>query len=559
MSGEGTPSNTGFHVRFLFWFCLLFAFFFLLTLPDYGITWDSAAAEFYVGDKYYWFYKTLDPDFLDFSKRNIPVYSDPKHPDFSVYTEYVLRRPHHIWSLGPIASAFTKDFFFTKLRLLDPIDAHHVSLGFFFLALAIALYCFVARYVGKWAAACTLISLAVMPRFWADLHNNIKDVPATVLFSLSVMGFYHSLRVRSIPLLLATGIVWGLGLATKANVMLVPLVLLLPAITLWIKLRADGARSISLKMCLALLCVPALAFSSFLLAWPYMFSNFPEGLQKYFEYLRKAGEIGPEAWQVLPLIKAVATTPLTILFAAAVGFIFFGARALFIEDRSFPLLVVVWFVVPILRVSLPGAYHIDGIRHYLEYTVPLAIMCGSGMQVAFSWIREMLAERIGPRVRCAAAFGLLLVYFSPLLYWHYKNHPYQICYFNPLIGGLKGAQDYGINDATDYWGSSYRQGYEWLNVHAPKNSQLVTGVGEHITGIVSKIWLRPDIRLARVESLEALMNEHAAGSPELPKLFVMYITRAEWYTSALVKLDKEKPPIFEVNVDGGSILRIIEL
>jgi hypothetical protein len=39
------------------------------------------------------------------------------------------------------------------------------------------LYAFAAPRLGKFAAFAGVLLLAVFPRFWADLHFNVKDIP----------------------------------------------------------------------------------------------------------------------------------------------------------------------------------------------------------------------------------------------------------------------------------------------------------------------------------------------------------------------------------------------
>ena len=65
-------------------------------------------------------------------------------------------------------------------------------------------------------------------------------------------------------------------------------------------------------------------------------------------------------------------------------------------------------------------------------------------------------------------------------------HPYEITYFNELVGGVKGAM--GKFD-LDYWGTSQKQAVLWVNEHAPKNSKVVIVM----SGDVSGKFLRQDL------------------------------------------------------------------
>jgi len=82
----------------------------------------------------------------------------------------------------------------------------------------------------------------------------------------------------------------------------------------------------------------------------------------------------------LPLPTCVAVA-LTLLAAAALGLVVVPARA---GSKAFLLL---WLAVPLLRTMLPGMRHYDGIRHILEFTVPLALLAGLGLAGACRWLR----------------------------------------------------------------------------------------------------------------------------------------------------------------------------
>ncbi|MBU0755029.1 MAG: hypothetical protein KJ645_07795, partial [Planctomycetes bacterium] len=125
------------------------------------------------------------------------------------------------------------------------------------------------------------------------------------------------------------------------------------------------------------------------------------------------------------------------------------------------------------------------------------------------------------------------------------THPNGICYFNFLVGGLKGAQERKIPQATDYWGNSYWQGYDWLNEHAERNSTLVVPVFGKLAECAAPVKIREDINLFRTGQRMTTMP-----------LYVMYITREEWYDLMVDDLESAGEPVHEIKVQGGVILRI---
>jgi hypothetical protein len=86
--------------------------------------------------------------------------------------------------------------------------------------------------------------------------------------------------------------------------------------------------------------------------------------------------------------------------------------------------------------------------------------------------------------------GITLIWLTiPIITYH----PYQLSYFNELVGGIKGA--YGKYD-MDYWGISQKKAVQWVNENAPKDSVV------HIvmSGDTAGKYLRPDL-LKKVNTL----------------------------------------------------------
>lgn len=76
----------------------------LATLSDYGITWD--VYEYHIGDKFFYFFTSLDSDFLDFSRDNIRIYDQNDHPNFFLHSQYS-RDDTNQWEIMPLINAIT--------------------------------------------------------------------------------------------------------------------------------------------------------------------------------------------------------------------------------------------------------------------------------------------------------------------------------------------------------------------------------------------------------------------------------------------------------------------
>jgi tetratricopeptide (TPR) repeat protein len=145
----------------------------------------------------------------------------------------------------------------------------------------------------------------------------------------------------------------------------------------------------------------------------------------------------------------------TIPLAALVGFV--GSIALL---RSYlrtynPLWIALLLfasVFPVFYVIYKDSVIHDGWRHLTFAYPPLCVLAG----IFWDHIARALSARKNLVYAAYAAMGLLLVDAAAYIAMNSKV-PYT--YFNPVIGGIKGA--YG-NFETDYWGVSTRQGLEWL-------------------------------------------------------------------------------------------------
>jgi len=115
----------------------------------------------------------------------------------------------------------------------------------------------------------------------------------------------------------------------------------------------------------------------------------------------------------------------------------------------------------------------DGIRHFLHFWPPLAFLAGWGVSMLAARLSAR-APRMAPFFRRPIAALTLVVLLVPsvLLY-----HPYEVTYFNALIGGLPGATELRFDpdrvldfEPRDYWGTSLRRAVRWANLNLPENA-----------------------------------------------------------------------------------------
>jgi hypothetical protein len=222
-------------------------------------------------------------------------------------------------------------------------------------------------------------------------------------------------------------------------------------------------------------------------------------------------------------------------------------------------LLLAWLVLPVLRVMLPKVHDYDGVRHFIEYSVPLGVLTALGLVSITTWLRNKLSVRLA--APWAIALALLVGSALPFV-WGYRLvaiHPHQLVYFNMLTGGARGAQE-NWDDATDYWGSSYRQATAWLNDNAERAAVVTVPVASHIMFSTRSLWLRDDIQLLagpmeRIDLNRLRRLYRLVRHPERP-IYFAYITRRNWYTDIVHLLEARAEPAHVISADGAPIIKI---
>src|SRR5581483_10060359 len=120
-------------------------------------------------------------------------------------------------------------------------------------------------------------------------------------------------------------------------------------------------------------------------------------------------------------------------------------------------------------------------------------------------------------------------------------------YFNPLIGGLKGAASQKFPDYANTYGNPYLMGVKWLNEHAEQDAviALVPGSGQNI----SRYQLRGDL------DYEPGKRSGYNQAGEYNILLYNYFDP----TNALFRykyLDKFMNPVYSLEVEGVPLLKI---
>lgn len=454
----------------------------LLVLSDYGLTWDFHH-HFFAGAKF------LGYEWYDIEPRNLPyIYPDPRFTTDLPYGPLI--------SIIPVGSFL---IFYRWLHLL-PFDVAYNTVSTIVGSLGpIILYFFLRESLkDRRIAAVAAIFLALTPRYFGDLHNNMKDIPMAVVFAANVWLLWRLGSYRRPKDLVVASAGLALAFLTKVNA-----VILLPLFAVWLATvyLTSKIRSVNLKkfrLPLAYFLVgPLSAFLFWSLFWPdpigriermiSLIGTGTTGIQVMFN--GKWYSSGIDVPWYYPYGYLAVTTPLPILIFFIIGTIICLIHYVRKHNLTGSLLLL-WFFIPLTRYLTPKTGVIDGIRHFEEVVFPLAAIAAIGFTSCLHFfgffIRPPLGVLQGVALRKLLTVGLSVGIIGYLAIQIILYHPYQITYFNELVGGVRCA--FGKWD-LDYWGTSQKAAVEWLNENAPLGSSVTIAMAPN----VAALYLRPDL------------------------------------------------------------------
>lgn len=520
-------------------FIALFLLFGIITLPQYGLSWDEGLGNLFFGERYFNYLTTLDPKYLDFSNPDLEIHKRA----LNLFVSPLGSIPSAFPPFADTLSALTMEIFAYRLPILDPIDAFHLTKVLLCGIFLWVLYRFACPRLGKVTALLAILLLGTYPRFFGDMHFNPKDIPETIFFSLTIVAFYLWFEKPSWKQALAVGFFFGLSLSIKVNAIFLPIIISLVFLPWLFVTRQWSEILVELRKRQGQLI---LMMSSALFVLVVSWGN-PVTMLDYYKSMPSTGLEKSLTWNLDPLIQSIATMPEVMLVLLFFGLIFALTR---IRSTTSPILIllIVWTLFPIFRNSLPGMRNFDGIRHFEEFLPGACLLAAYGGVCLVEYL-----NRIKPDFSRLCLYSLFILVIGNTANIYIRYWPYEYLYYNSLVGGLEGAnRKYGFQEATDYWGVSYRNGIKWMNDNAEPESAIYSSVAVWCIRIPKDIWLRKDIMIIQSKSIKENLR---AGRPT----YIMFVTRKEFYDSAVAFCEQNLLPIHEITVDGLPILKIYRL
>lgn len=538
----------------------------LRSLQHYGVNWDEPV-HFGRGQAILHFFLTGKKDYKDL-ETSAPIRRSFYQSDGYTYTYLennfhgttfpVIGAGHPV--LSDLLASITNRIVYGWLGLLGDIESYHAYSVFLGAILVGAVTYFTATIYGTFSGIIAGISLLTYPLFLGETRFNIKDPPEAVYYALTAMTFYLGITRNKWRWILLSSIFAGFAFGTKLNV-----VFLVPSMAIWLfwvwfpKIRKLNIKGFILKHKKVLACFllfPVVIALFYFGTWPMLWTD---PINRFFynlSYYKTVGigEYQPSFVTYFGLNTYAAqwifyTTPIITLTLAVIG-LFWTFTKGWKEKQKTSWFIFLWFFVPIFRVMLPHTSIYGGARQIMEYIPPMAILAGIGAGWIVIWLSSYLVTSVkiskGKKARVILSLqAIIILSFLPITLKMISMYPNGSLYFNPIIGGLKGAQAKDIPGWGNSLGSAYRQGVRWINEHAEPQAKIAT-----IYGLRSNIALsdlRPDIEFE---------NRFRSG-PMRAGEYIVGVTHQGTELIYLRKyLERFLIPLYEVRVDGVPILKI---
>lgn len=437
--------------------------------------------------------------------------------------------------VSDILASLTNRIFYEKLGLLGDVEAYHFYIVITALFALVAVFFFTRHISNTTSAFVAVISLGFFPLFFSESHFNIKDIPELSFFTISIISFYYWLMQRKNLFFIIFTLSFFLALGTKLNVLSLPIILLFWLFT--IVKTPEFKRWFSPKLILYFFIFLILNSLLLILFWPYLWSAPVAKILDVFNFYVGVGSVDPRIQLTNPFYYPVSlitgTTPPLTLILFILGF-FYIIKTIKHDPLHYKTLLILWLIIPLLRVLRPQADVFGSIRPFLEFLPSFAIFSGLGSGAIIKFLNKILSPKI-----LSFSKIFLALYFLYLININLALHPNQNAYFNFL------AQKNLFSWQTSY-DNPYRQGVNFLNQKAPTNATLAYLDGTMTA--ISPIWLRSDIRL----------GSYFSGLEQKGEYIITIVYPAPPKVFQYLYLERFLNPIYEVKANNLTIAKVYQ-
>ena len=321
------------------------------------------------------------------------------------------------------------------------MQGFRLSTVLFFLVLLWVVWVWTQALTGGAAAWLAMLSTLAMPHLFGHAHFAMTDIPISTLWILTAYTFWRGLE--KISWSVAFGLILGLALATKFPGFLIPIPLIL-----WSFLYKDNRSLIYKNFYAAVFLSPMIL----VLLYPYLWHFTAPKILEFINasitrpsfgtlFYNKIYSTSHLPWYYSFFMLGVSI-PLSILFSVVSGVIASVQKFRSSPGHSLPVFCALFLLILPL---MPGAVIHDGVRLLLPVFPFLAILAGVGfdalVKIFSAIIKGQGRETAGAKIISLSAMSLILV---PAFFSLLAIHPFELSYYNILVGGVRGADQKGL-------------------------------------------------------------------------------------------------------------------
>jgi 4-amino-4-deoxy-L-arabinose transferase-like glycosyltransferase len=355
-------------------------------------------------------------------------------------------------------------------------------------ALLWVIYLFGLRTMGRREGIFAALAFALIPRVFHHAHLACFDMPIAFFLTWTTYAYWRSLRCKGWAV--ASGVIYGLALATKHNAWILPGVLLIH--WLWMRLSRPGAElPAPARFPWWLASMALLGPLVFVGTWPWLWAETWPRFRWYANFhldhvhysIQYLGEtyFQPPFPVSYPWVMTLFTVPVATLLLGVVG-VAQGAAGFappwsrrwwpksWGTDDDVLRTAVLWLgcmIAPVLIFSLRTTPIFGGTKHWFA-AYPFLALFGAR---TFSHVADVVAAWArSARLRLAVPALVAAVLLAAPLAETAHSWPFGLSYYTPIAGGVPGAADLGMN--RQFWGYTHGSLAAWVRKEMPQGGTV---------------------------------------------------------------------------------------
>ena len=458
--------------------CALFLIVGVAVLDDYGVSWDEFTQRY------------IAEETVAYVLGDGIALIDGLHKFYGTTFELPLLLVERVLGLEDTRSIFLSRYILTHLFFIGG--------GFFCCLLAYRLS------NSHLVALFALLLFLLHPRLYAHSFFNTKDIPFLSMLMIALYLTHRAFRRDTVRAFLLLGAAVGILVNLRImGVMLFAAILVMRVVDLLYASGREERKRILITGGLFALAGALTFYTTLPYLWGNPIGRFAEMLavlsqHPNYSFQLFQGELilGTELpWHYIPTWFAITTPPVALLL----GLI--GTAALVYRAvtgpgdvlRNTPLrfgfLLIACFVLPILAVILLESNIYDGWRHMYFLYAPFCLLAVLGL--------HQLVSRCQRAPLRAGVYGLAGIGLGIVIIQMTQIHPYQQVYFNLLVD-RRTPEYLRTQYDMEYWGTSPREGLEYLLERYPSSLIYVWRGYGHLSGVRKNWKILPEADRRRI-------------------------------------------------------------